>query len=82
MEKELAQSDIPVKRKIPKTIRKYHFPKIWYGVRVNPFSQSDQIFPFILRLPLVKRRQKLKHMLDLHLGESSTVTFRLAAQWC
>ena len=24
MEKELAQSDIPVKRKIQKTIRKYH----------------------------------------------------------
>ena len=26
MEKELAQSDIPVKRKIQKTIRKYYFP--------------------------------------------------------
>ena len=30
MEKELAQSDIPVKRKIKKTIQKYHFPEIWY----------------------------------------------------
>ena len=30
MEKELAQSDIPVKRKIQKTIRKYHFHEIWY----------------------------------------------------
>ena len=29
MEKELAQSDIPVKRKIQKTIRKYHFREIW-----------------------------------------------------
>ena len=27
MEKELAQSDIPVKRKIQKTIRKCHFPE-------------------------------------------------------
>ena len=29
MEKKLAQSDIPVKRKIQKTIRKYHFPEVW-----------------------------------------------------
>ena len=28
MKQESAQSDIPVKRKIPKTIRKYHFPDI------------------------------------------------------
>ena len=27
IEKELAQSDIQVKRKIQKTIRKYHFPE-------------------------------------------------------
>ena len=27
-EKELAESDIPVKRKIQKTIRKYHFPPV------------------------------------------------------
>ena len=30
MEKELAQSDTPEKRKIQITIRKYHFPEIWY----------------------------------------------------
>ena len=30
IEKELAQADILVKRKIQKTIRKYHFPEIWY----------------------------------------------------
>ena len=29
MEKELTKSDIPVKRKIRKTIRKYHFPGIF-----------------------------------------------------
>ena len=29
-EKELAQSDIPVKRKIQKTIRKCDFPEIWH----------------------------------------------------
>ena len=28
-EKELGQSELPVKRKRPKTIRKYHFPEIW-----------------------------------------------------
>ena len=30
MEKELAQSDIPVKRKIQKTFRKYHISGEWY----------------------------------------------------
>ena len=30
MEKELAQSDIPVKRKIQKTIQKYHISGKWY----------------------------------------------------
>ena len=30
MEKELAQSDIPLKRKIQKTVQKYHFLK--YGI--------------------------------------------------
>ena len=30
MEKELAQSDIPVKRKIQKTIRKCHISEIWH----------------------------------------------------
>ena len=30
MEKELAQSDTPVKREIQKTIRKCHFPEIWH----------------------------------------------------
>ena len=32
MEKELAQSNIPVKRKIPKTIRNYHFPEIYFDL--------------------------------------------------
>ena len=30
MEKELAQSDTPVKRKIPKTNQKYHISGNWY----------------------------------------------------
>ena len=30
MVKELAQSDLPGKRKVPNTIRKYHFPRIWH----------------------------------------------------
>ena len=30
MEKELAQSDLTSKRKVPNTIQKYRFPQIWY----------------------------------------------------
>ena len=30
MEKEIAQSDLPVKRKIQKTIRKCYFSEIWH----------------------------------------------------
>ena len=30
MGKELAQSDIPVKRKIQKNIQKCHYPEIWH----------------------------------------------------
>ena len=33
MEKELAQSDIPVKRKIQKTIRKYHISGIKFPIQ-------------------------------------------------
>ena len=36
MEKELAQSDIPVKRKIQKTIRKYHISGKFNLLKLKP----------------------------------------------
>ena len=55
MEKELAQSDLPVRRKFPKTTRKCHFYEKQYDINqrknTSPFGNSNFSF-FQPYLPL------------------------------
>ena len=45
MEKELAQSDIPVKRKIQKNIQKYHFPENYrFFLKIIVFLKIIEFF--------------------------------------